>query len=67
MKKRTNLNKIFFLNLFEKRKLGTFPRIFLSSILVIISFYSAPVLIEFSKDNTWEKNKFKITELINEN
>ena len=24
-------------------------------------------LIELSKDNTWEKNKFKITELINEN
>ena len=60
MKKKNNLNKIFFLNLFEKRKLGTFPRIFLSSILVIFFFYSAPVLIEFSKDkNTEYQNNSK--------
>ena len=54
MKKRTNLNKINFFNFFEKKNLGTFPRIFLSSILIISFFYSAPVLIEFSKNNNTE-------------
>ena len=60
MKKKNNLNKINFLNFFEKKKLGSFPRIFLSSILVIFFFYSAPVLIEFSKDkNTEYQNNSK--------
>ncbi len=58
MKKKNNLNKVNFLNFFEKKKLGSFPRIFLSSILVIFFFYSAPVLIEFSNDknNEYQNN-----------
>ena len=45
---------IKFLKFFDQRKLGSLPRILLSSILVISFFYSAPLLINFTTERSLE-------------
>ena len=57
IRKKTNIK---FLKLLDQNDLGTFPRIFLSSVLLIIFFYSAPVIISAFKNNSLEfKNNSK--------
>ena len=54
MKRKINIPKTKILAFFDKRSLGSLPRVFLSSLLVIFFFYSAPVFIKFSKDKNLE-------------
>ena len=46
--------KITFLKFFDQRNLGSLPRIFLSSLLIIFFFYSAPLIINFANDKNRE-------------
>ena len=45
------------LKFFDKKNIGSLPRIFISSIIVIFFFYSAPLIVSFAnKDETSVKN-----------
>ena len=44
---------------FDQRKIGSIPRIILSSLFVIFFFYSAPFLINYSNDNLFNTNEYK--------
>jgi len=46
--------KITILKFFDQRNLGSLPRIFLSSLLLIFFFYSAPLIINFANDKNQE-------------
>ena len=60
MKKRFYNSKLKFLNFFDQRNIGSIPRIFLCSLLVIFSFYSMPTLVDVFKNQNFEhKNKSK--------
>ena len=59
MKKRVNQKKIFNLRFFEKKNTNSISRILLSSILIILFFYSAPILINFSKKDKEFQNNSK--------
>ncbi len=48
------------LKFFDKKNIGSLPRIFISSIIVIFFFYSAPLIVSFAnKDETSVKNNSK--------
>ena len=61
MKKITNKRNINFIKFFDKRNLGSIPRVFLCSLAVIFFFYSMPLIIEFTKmqDNAFQNNSKK--------
>ena len=60
MKKRGLNKKIKFLNFFDKNELGSIPRIFISSLILIFFFYSMPIFISFlNKDNLEFQNNSK--------
>ncbi len=46
--------KITFLKFFDQRNLGSLPRVFLSSLLIIFFFYSTPLIINFANDKNQE-------------
>ena len=50
------LSNLKFIKYFDQRNLGTFPRILVSSLFVILFFYSMPILIQFKNDYS---NEFK--------
>ena len=54
-RKKTNFK---FFKYFDQRSIGSLPRIFLSSLIVFIFFYSAPALINYIKErsNSYENN-----------
>jgi len=54
MRKKLSISKTKFLVIFDKRKLGSIPRIFLSSLLIIFFFYSMPLFINFTKNRNLE-------------
>jgi Bax protein len=54
--RRKNL-KIF--KYFDQKKIGSIPRIVLSSFLVIFSFYSAPSIINYTNNNLMNQNEYK--------
>ena len=57
---RNNKSKMKVLKFFDKKNLGSLPRIFISSILVIFFFYSAPLIINFAnKDLNSVQNNSK--------
>ena len=57
IRKKTNFK---FLKFLDQNDLGTIPRIFLSSILLMIFFYTAPIMIGTIKNNSLEfKNNSK--------
>ncbi len=57
---RNNKPKIKVLKYFDKRNIGSLPRIFISSILVVFFFYSAPLIINFAnKDLNSVQNNSK--------
>ncbi len=53
---RKNL-KVF--KFFDQRKIGSIPRIILSSLLIIFFFYSAPFLINYSEVNLFNTNEYQ--------
>ncbi|MDC3062513.1 glucosaminidase domain-containing protein [Candidatus Pelagibacter sp.] len=60
MKKRGLNKKIKFLNFFDKNELGSIPRIFISSLILIFFFYSMPIFVSFvNKDNLEFQNNSK--------
>ncbi len=57
---RNNKSKIKVLKFFDKKNIGSLPRIFISSILVVFFFYSAPLIINFAnKDLNSVQNNSK--------
>ena len=54
MKKKINPSKTKILSFFDQRRLGSIPRIFLSSLFVIFFFYSMPLFIKFTKNKNLE-------------
>ena len=57
---RNNKSKVKVLKFFDKKNIGSLPRIFISSILVVFSFYSAPLIINFAnKDLNSVQNNSK--------
>ena len=54
MKRKINFSKIKILSFFDQKKLGSIPRIFLSSLFVIFFFYSMPLFIKFTKNKNLE-------------
>ena len=60
MKKNFYLPKVKMIKYFDQRDLGSLPRIFLSSLLVLFFFYSMPLIINFTKNKNLEyKNNSK--------
>jgi len=59
---KNHFSKIKVLKFFNKKSIGSLPRIFISSIFVIFFFYSAPLLINFTnKDlNSVQNNSKKV-------
>ena len=62
MKKKINLPKIKFLRYFDQKKIGSIPRIFISSIMLIFFFYSAPEIINYANknDNEYKNNSKEV-------
>ena len=57
---RNNKSKMKVLRFFDKKNIGSLPRIFISSILVVFFFYSAPLIINFAnKDLNSVQNNSK--------
>ncbi len=57
---RNNKSKMKVLKFFDKKNIGSLPRIFISSILVVFFFYSAPLVINFAnKDLNSVQNNSK--------
>ena len=57
---KNNKSKIKVLKFFDNKNIGSLPRIFISSILVVFSFYSAPLIINFAnKDLNSVQNNSK--------
>ena len=54
MKKKLGISKTKILGFFDKRSLGSIPRVFLSSLLIIFFFYSMPLFINFKKNKNLE-------------
>ena len=60
MRKRGLNKNIKFLNFLDKNELGSIPRIFISSLILIFFFYSMPIFISFvNKDNLEFQNNSK--------
>ena len=60
MKKRFNSYNLKFLKFFDQRNMGSIPRIFLSSFLVVLFFYCTPIFINFLNNQDLEfKNNSK--------
>ena len=54
MKRKINLSKTKILSFLDQKRLGSIPRIFLSSLFVIFFFYSMPLFIKFTKNKNLE-------------
>ena len=54
MKKRILSRNLNFLKFFDQRNLGSIPRIFLSSLMILFFFYSMPIMINFAKKQNIE-------------
>ena len=54
MKRKINLPKVKIIKYFDQRNLGSLPRTFLSSLLVLFFFYSMPLIVNFTKNKNWE-------------
>ena len=54
MKKKFNNYNLKFLKFFDQRDMGSIPRIFLSSFLVVFFFYCTPIFINFLNNQNVE-------------
>tara|TARA_B100001057_G_scaffold410344_1_gene425388 strand:+ start:1858 stop:3021 length:1164 start_codon:yes stop_codon:yes gene_type:complete len=52
-------NKIKLFRFFDQRKIGSIPRVFLSSLIVISFFYMAPIMINYSNNNFFKDSEFQ--------
>ena len=52
--------KIKVLKFFDEKNIGSLPRIFLSSLLVLFFFYAAPHIIEMRNSESYQNNSKKI-------
>ena len=46
------MKKLKILKFFDQKNIGSLPRIFICSLLVLFSFYSAPILVNFANKDT---------------
>ena len=62
MNKKVKLKKIDVIKFFDQRNIGSIPRIFLSSIIIIFFFYSMPIIINFAetKNSEFQNNSKKV-------
>ena len=62
MNRKVNLKKINIIKFFDQRNIGSIPRIFLSSIIIIFFFYSMPLIINFAdtKNREFQNNSKKV-------
>ena len=44
---------------FDKKNIGSIPRILVSSIFLVLSFYMAPILVNFGNENFFVKGEFQ--------
>ena len=65
MRRRFYSYNIKFLKFFDQRNLGSLPRVFISSIILIIFFYSMPQIINFTKNQNVEYQNNSKTVLAN--
>ena len=58
MYKKNFIRKVKVLRYFDQKQIGSLPRIFITSLLVIFFFYSMPLILEFnnSKDSAFKNN-----------
>ena len=60
MKRISNRTNIRIFKFFDQKNMGSIPRTFLSSLIIIFIFYTSPILIDIAKQNDQEfKNKSK--------
>ena len=59
MKKTFKKRNFYIKSFFNDKNLGSIPRIFLSSIIVIFSFYSLPILINFANDKILNPEEYQ--------
>ena len=60
MKRRFNSYNLSFLKFFDQRNMGSLPRIFLSSLMVVFFFYCVPIFSNLINDQNFEfQNKSK--------
>ena len=61
IRRRFNPSNIKFFKFFDQKNLGSLPRIFLSSMIVIFFFYTLPVFLNYNKNKNFEhQNNSKI-------
>ena len=53
-RKRFSASNLKFFKFFDQRNLGSLPRIFLSSLMIIFFFYTFPIFLNYKKNNNFE-------------
>jgi len=53
-RKRFSASNLKFFKFFDQRNLGSLPRIFLSSLMLIFFFYTFPIFLNYKKNNNFE-------------
>ena len=53
-RKRFSASNLQFFKFFDQRNLGSLPRIFLSSLMIIFFFYTFPIFLNYKKNNNFE-------------
>ena len=53
-RKRFSTSNLKFFKFFDQRNLGSLPRIFLSSLMLIFFFYTFPIFLNYKKNNNFE-------------
>ena len=58
MYKRNFIKKVKVIRYFDQKQIGSLPRIFISSLLVLFFFYSMPLFLDFAnnKNNAFRNN-----------
>ena len=59
MRNRLKRQNLKFLKFFDERKMGSLPRTFISSLVIILFFYSFPLIKDFSKGGNEYQNNSK--------
>tara|TARA_B100000965_G_C19570002_1_gene748647 strand:- start:690 stop:1769 length:1080 start_codon:yes stop_codon:yes gene_type:complete len=61
IRKRLSTSNLRLFKYFDRKNMGSLPRIFLSSIFIIFFFYTFPIFLNYKKNNNFEfKNNSKI-------
>ena len=59
MKRGFNKSNLKILRIFDQNDLGSIPRIFISSLIVILSFYILPIFSDFTSNKILKNNEFQ--------